>query len=388
VVEQSPLVAHVIHRLQVGGLENGLVNLINRLPPDRYRHVIVSLTDHSDFRRRLTRDVPVYDLHKRPGKDIGLYWRLWRLFRQLRPDIVHTRNLSALEAQIPAALAGVPVRVHGEHGRDVHDLDNTSRKYRWLRRGVSVLVHAYVPLSRELERYLVDEVGIPARKVTRIINGVDTERFHPSAEAPRVDQDSLIIGTVGRMEAVKDPLNLVRAFRLLLEQRPDLRPRLRLLMVGDGSLAPQLRAELTAAGLAELAWLPGARDDTPELYRAMDVYVLPSLAEGISNTILEAMASGLPVIATNVGGNAELVEEGATGTLVPRADPEALADAIARYAESPDLRRQHGEAARRRAVAEFSLDTMVQRYADVYDSVSRRRHEPQRHRDTGHQWDH
>jgi sugar transferase (PEP-CTERM/EpsH1 system associated) len=256
---------------------------------------------------------------------------------------------------------------------------------------LSTLVHAYVPLSRELERYLVDEVGIPARKVTRIINGVDTKRFHPVAEVPPAGaappaeaappvgealpvgavprRDQILVGTVGRMEAVKDPLNLVRAFRLLLAQRPDLRPRLRLVMVGDGALMPQVRAELESEALTDLAWLPGARDDTPELCRAMDVYVLPSLAEGISNTILEAMASGLPVVATNVGGNSELVEEETTGTLVPRADPQALADAIALYADSPELRRQHGQAARERAVAEFSLDRMVEHYTVVYDSL-------------------
>ena len=167
VVNDSPLVVHVIHRLQVGGLENGLANLINSMPPGRYRHAVVALTDHTAFRSRLPAHVPVYDLHKRPGQDPGLYLRLWRLFRKLRPDIVHTRNLSALEAQIAAALAGVPARVHGEHGRDVHDLDNTRRRYRWLRRGISPVVQAYIPLSRELERYLVNEVGIPAGKVTR-----------------------------------------------------------------------------------------------------------------------------------------------------------------------------------------------------------------------------
>ena len=115
-----PLVAHAIYRLDVGGLENGLVNLINRIPAQRFRHAIICLTEYSEFRQRLTRDdVAVYALHKPPGNSPMTQFRLWRLLNQLRPDIVHTRNMGALEATLPAALAGVPVRIHGEHGRDV-----------------------------------------------------------------------------------------------------------------------------------------------------------------------------------------------------------------------------------------------------------------------------
>ena len=114
----------------MGGLENGLVNVINRMPADRYRHVIISLIDYTDFRNRIKNpNVEVYALHKRPGKDLRLYAKLWRLFRILKPDIVHTRNLATLEAQLPAMVAGVPHRIHGEHGRDIEDLDGTRRKY-------------------------------------------------------------------------------------------------------------------------------------------------------------------------------------------------------------------------------------------------------------------
>ena len=129
----NPLIAHVIYRLGIGGLENGLVNLINRLPESRYRHVIISLTDVSDFKQRIKRqDVGCIALNKRAGNDVMMLWRLWRLFRRLRPSSVHSRNLAALEAQFPAWLAGVPCRIHGEHGRDVSDMDGFSKKYRWI----------------------------------------------------------------------------------------------------------------------------------------------------------------------------------------------------------------------------------------------------------------
>ena len=371
-----PLIAHVIHRLDFGGLENGLVNLINLLPAAEFRHAIVSLTTASSFRDRLRSGIEVIELNRREGQDWDLYPRLYRTFRRLRPAIVHTRNLATLEAQLPAMLAGVRGRIHGEHGRDVHDLDNKARKYRWLRRAFVPLVQRYIPLSQELERYLGAEVGVPARKIRRICNGVDTARFAPAETArawldaaPFAASGRIVIGSLGRMAAVKDPLLLADAFIRLVAQLPEGRARLALVMAGDGDLRPKVAARLAEAGLASICWLPGSQDDTPELLRALDIFVLPSLAEGISNTILEAMASGLPVIATAVGGNSELVQDGRTGSLVPRADPEALAAALLRYVVDPELRRAHGLAGRARAVAEFSLENMVANYAKVYREV-------------------
>lgn len=373
---RPPLIAHVIHRLDVGGLENGLVNLINRMPSDRYRHTIVCLKDHTGFSARIERPVELFEMHKREGKDPALYLRLWHLFRRLQPDIVHTRNLAALEAQLPALLTGVRHRVHGEHGRDIHDLDNTSRKYRWLRAAFRPLVQRYIPLSKELEAYLARDVGVPAGKIRRICNGVDRRRFQPAGErrAPLpiegfAPADSVVVGTVGRMEAVKDQLTLARAFVRLAEQLPKRRERLRLVLIGDGALRSKCQRILADAGLAEQVWLPGSRDDVPELLRAFDIFVLPSLAEGISNTLLEAMASGLPVVATDVGGNGELVANGETGFIIPRADPFAMADAIQRYVENPGVRKTHATNARARAESEFSIDNMVNKYLAVYDEL-------------------
>jgi glycosyltransferase involved in cell wall biosynthesis len=127
---------------------------------------------------------------------------------------------------------------------------------------------------------------------------------------------------------------------------------------------------LGEAGMSEMAWLPGERDDVTALFREMDIFVLPSLAEGISNTILEAMASGLPIVATDVGGNGELIEAGRTGILVPRSDSHAMAEAIRRYVDDPEMRRQHGVRARARCEEKFSIQTMVQGYAKLYDSLA------------------
>jgi sugar transferase (PEP-CTERM/EpsH1 system associated) len=377
----APLVIHVVHRFAVGGLENGIVNLINYAPAERYCHAVVSLTDITDFRDRIQRvDVPVFALHKREGKDLGVHVRLWKVLRQLRPAIVHTRNTSAIEYQLIAALTGVSGRVHGEHGRDVYDLDGLNRKYRLLRRTLTPVVSCYTAVSQDLAQWLVQAVGVRADKVFHVCNGVDTHRFYPgnSAALPvgRADfaaRGTMVIGTVGRMEPVKDQTTLVRAFLYLVKSNPDMRERLRLLMVGAGTLLAESQKLIRKAGVESLVWLSGERNDIPEVMRSFDLFVLPSIAEGISNTILEAMASGLPVIATNVGGNSELVVEGQTGMLVPASDPVAMATAIQSYLTNPDKLERHGRAGRKRAEEQFSIEAMVNGYLDVYDAVLQKR---------------
>ncbi|MEJ2643942.1 MAG: glycosyltransferase, partial [Gammaproteobacteria bacterium] len=211
-----PLIVHVIYRLDVGGLENGLVNLINRIPRTRYRHAIVCLTDYTDFRHRIVgEDIQIFALHKRPGNDWHMLLRVWRLLRRLKPEIVHTRNLAALECTLPAWFAGAEVRIHGEHGRDMLDLDGSSRKYQWVRRLYRPFVSAFVPLSRDLEGYLISKVAVAPDKIRQIYNGVDTERFAPRhggrpqlAGSPFSEEPLVVIGTVGRLHAVKYQVSL------------------------------------------------------------------------------------------------------------------------------------------------------------------------------------
>jgi glycosyltransferase involved in cell wall biosynthesis len=178
-----------------------------------------------------------------------------------------------------------------------------------------------------------------------------------------------LVGTVGRMQTVKDQLTLTRAFIRALEIAPELKTRLRLALVGDGLLRAPCQKLLDAAGVSQLAWLPGERNDVPEIMRGLDCFVLPSLAEGISNTILEAMACGLPVIATDVGGNADLVLDGVTGQIVPAGDVDAIARSLVQLATSPELAQKMGRAGRQRILEKFSLDAMVGTYQGLYDQL-------------------
>jgi len=378
--DARPLVVHVVYRFSMGGLENGVVNLINRLPADRWRHAIVALTEiDAGFAARIQRpDVKLVALHKPPGQGLWQFPKLHRLFRELKPAIVHTRNLGALEAQVPAWTAGVRGRVHGEHGRDADDVDGSNRRHILMRRVYRHFVQQHIALGGELAGYLRCPIGVPEDQLTAIYNGVDPERFSPPPQrlpipgCPFTDPALWLVGTVGRMQTVKAQPILAQAFVSVLRQRPALRDTLRLVMVGDGSLRAECLAILQQGGVEQLAWLPGARDDVPDVMRGLDCFVLPSLAEGISNTILEAMACGLPVLATRVGASAELLVQGQTGVLVPAGDVPALADGLLQLAGDRPAAQAMGRAGRQRAEQRFSLPAMVAAYQSVYERVLQR----------------
>lgn len=376
-MDNRPLILHVIHHLFMGGMENGLVNLINRLPAGQFRHAVLCIEDYSGFRNRIARaDVDVYALHR---SRIGVWkmrWEIYRLCRRLKPALVHTRNMSGLDALLPARLAGVPHCVHGEHGWDVDNLDGRKKKPLWLRRLHAPLVDRYITVSRDLQHFLQERVGIRADKISQIYNGVDTERFAPAGRKPPAwlpagfrDEQLIRIGTVGRLQAVKDQASLLRAFAALLEREPGLRASVRLIVVGDGPLREDLRQLAARLGIAGLSFFAGAREDIPQVLLGLDLFVLPSLNEGISNTLLEAMASGLPVLASAVGGNVELVEQGRSGSLFAPGDIQGLSALLADYIHNQAWRQTQSAAARHDAVARYSLDAMMLNYRKLYQQL-------------------
>ena len=369
------LIAHAIYRLDFGGLENGLVNLVNLLPADRFRHVIVCLAGYSEFRQRIQRgDVQLLSLDKHPGKDPAAYVRMWRLLRQLRPRILHTRNLGTIDMQWVGLAAGVPIRIHGEHGWTADDPQGVDPRNLRIRRACRPAVHRWLGMSQHIAQWLGRDVGVPPERIRQLYSGVDAQRFSPSiSPATDVPWDAhagtVTIGTVGRLDPVKNQASLVQSFHRILERYPELRGQLRLIIAGDGPMRAELEESVEQFGIGDDVWLPGARSDVPALMRAIDIFVLPSLNEGISNTILEAMSSARPVVAARVGGNPELVKHGRTGILYQHGNDDALEAAVMQYVSNPPLRLAHGSAARERVLAGFSIDAMVRRYADFYEEL-------------------
>jgi sugar transferase (PEP-CTERM/EpsH1 system associated) len=239
-----------------------------------------------------------------------------------------------------------------------------------VRRALAPLVTRFITVSRELQRWLTDEVGIRTEKVSTIHNGVDLRRFCPMDRGEARTRIGLprhgrVIGTVGRLDPVKDQASLIHAFAKLRPGHPDTR----LLIVGDGPYRAELARLVRGYGVEDQVLLAGERQDIPVVLAAMDVFALPSIAEGMSNTLLEAMASGLPAVATRVGGTAELLEDGKTGRLIERGDRAALEKVLCEYLEDGELRLTHGRAAREWVTEHFGLERMCREYFDVYRGV-------------------
>jgi sugar transferase (PEP-CTERM/EpsH1 system associated) len=369
---QSLHIVHLVFRFDVGGMENGIANLIDRLPRDRFRHTVVALTEIGSMPDRIQRkDVSYVALRKRPGHDVGTWFRFLRLLRRLDADLLHTRNLPTLEMQLIGALAGVRARIHGEHGRDVQDPDGMTPRYLAMRRILRPFVHRHLCVSEDLREWLVRDVGVASERVECIPNGVDTRRFRPRrADEARLlppgflAPGGLAFGTAGRLAAIKDLPNVIRAFARVVTAHPGAR----LAIVGDGEERAKCEALVREHRLERSVWLAGERSDVPQVLRALDVFVLGSRGEGMPNAVLEAMATGLPVVATRVGGTPELVVP-ETGRLVPPGDPEALADAMIAYARDDEARALAGRAARARATDAFDLDAMARAYQRAYESA-------------------
>jgi sugar transferase (PEP-CTERM/EpsH1 system associated) len=374
---QPPLVVHLVSQLDAGGVGNGLVNLITHMPPERYRHAIVCMQDTGEYVAHIReRGVEVINLDKADDAGIGHYFRMFRVLRALHPDLVHTRNLSGLKGQLVAALAGVKLRVHAEHGRERGD--GRRLGHRLLRRLLRPLIGHFIAVSAELEHWLIEHVGAEPARVSHISNGVDSVQFHPrlgpaAAVGPAgfMHDNAYVIGSVGQLDDANSHATLVEAFLRLIASPHPAHQRLRLMIIGDGPCRAECQAMLNRAGAAHRAWLPGERSDVAQLLRAMDLFVLPALATGSTNAVLEAMASGLPVVATAVGGNKELVHPGFTGILVPPMSPDLMATAIADYCRIPEMGTRHGARARSQVIAHHSLPAMARSYLAIYDSLAR-----------------
>jgi len=358
-------IQHVVLSLQPGGLENGVVNVINRLNPDRFRSSVCCLKQAGEFAARLKDGVAVHQMDWRGGNDLRLAWRLARLFRRTGTDVVHTRNAEAFfYGFLGAKIAAVRILTHSEHGRTFDD-----RPFRfWVQRMFSRHTDGIFAVSEQLKRDLAERVGIPAGRLKVIYNGVDTSRFVPSNRsrvraAWGIVADELVVGSVGRLVQVKNYPLLLRAMSSLAADR------VTIVLVGAGPERATLETMARDLGIAERVRFLGHREDVAELLPAMDVFVLPSVSEGMSNTLLEAMAAGVAVVASNVGGNPEIVRDQLDGLLFESGDEAGLHDRLQKMLADPVLRARMGRAGRERMLREFSMEAMITRYEQFYQSA-------------------
>ncbi len=310
----------------------------------------------------------------RPARDLVALWRLGRFIRHGRYDIVHTNSSKAgILGRWAAWLAGVPVIVHTVHGWGHHDRQPPPVRafYVTLERLTLFITDRLIAVSpRNVEKGLRDGIGREKDYVV-IRSGIELDRFgHPSVSRSEVrallgiPANARVVGSVTRLSPQKAPLDMVRAMSMVAHELPEAR----FVIVGDGPLRGQVELLAADLGLSSKLVLTGLRRDVPELMAAFDIFVLSSLWEGLPRVLPQAMASGLPIVATAVDGNAEAVCDGVNGLLVPPGDPTAMARAVVSLLRDPERAAQMGAAGRSR-VAEFGARLMVERVAALYEEL-------------------
>ncbi|MCX7927266.1 MAG: glycosyltransferase [Candidatus Omnitrophica bacterium] len=363
-------IMHIQESLEVGGMENGIVNLVNYLDKDLFSLSLCCLNKEGEFVKRVDKSrIKIFCLHQREGFSINLFDKIKKLILKEKVDIVHTHNYySGLYGIIASKLAGTPVIIHGEHGTLV--LSQLRRL--WAMRFLSRLVDKFFVVSASLKKELISKISIPENKIDVLINGVDTEKFSPISYSTIRDElgispETFVFGSVGRLVPIKNLRLLIEAKKKLDQEEVDTK----CIIIGDGPCKKEL--ERYAQQIKTEIIFLGERNNMPLLYPIFDIFVLVSLSEGMSNTILEAMACGKPVIATHVGGNKEIVEENKTGFLIAPNDLDDLLTAIKKCINDRSLIKQLGQNARESVLKKFSLQSMIKAYERRYLEIARQK---------------
>ena len=379
-VSQPRVLFHIIDSLRVGGAEQFVVNMLRYHDRACYRPVCICLRAPMGTHLEAAVQQMGVPLHFLDVSNKPLRWlhnmKLNALFKKYRPTIVHTHLGGIVYAFVLTMKYRTPVRVHTLHSVAAHEMGmGPSRRVRLLAFRFRVGSFVPVAIAEEVARTFEALYNYP--NPILIPNGVSIDAFSPDREVRQrvrrelqVEPQTLVFVHVGRFAAVKNHEMLVAAFAQLVGQQP---LPTELWLVGDGELREAVQHQVRALGIESRVRFLGVRSDIPDLLRAADVFVFPSRWEGNPLSVMEAMAAGLPVIATAVGGVPELVEEGASGILVPNEDLHGLVAAMQRMAQDPNLRRQMGQAARQRAVERFDIRQTVRAYEALYEEILQKR---------------
>lgn len=370
-------IMHVVYGLGRGGLQTGMENLFGRLDRNRFEHVICALRppiDHpmcqglSEYARLMCLNTT----------DSGSRFQLSAIakaIREVKPDIVHSRNWGCIEAVLAGRWAGSCALVHGEHGIDTDIVDREPRRRTWFRRVAFEMADRVLAVSHQLGDLHAQRTGFSRDRITVIHNGVNESRFARNARVREsirrelgLAGDEFCVGSVGNLATVKDYMTALKG----IAEMAGTVGKWRFVVIGDGPERPRLEAYIDSQpALRGRVSLMGWTMRVTELLNAFDVFVLSSVTEGICNSLLEAMATSLPVVATATGGNPEVVVDGVSGLLFPVGDSAALAEKLKSLHRQSDRREQLGREALLRVRNEFSTESMAGNYERVYSSLIR-----------------
>lgn len=360
---------YITDSLNIGGLEVLLLEFLKRIDREKYNPFVCTFTRNSVLIKEFQDiGVPVEVIEKRDGIDYTLPLRLAKVFKRDKIDLIHTHNVAPwLYGTVAAIITKIPHLVHTEHSNVSSNHKRLFIAEKYLAKYTDIIIAD----SESVANYLINKQGISSKKVVTILNGIDIDKYRREIDVNRkrkeigLNQNDLIIGIVARLVPVKNHLCLLKAFSLLKSKLGNVK----LVIVGDGELRDDLERYVRDNELDKEVLFLGNRRDVPELLKIFDLFVLPSLSEGLSITLLEAMASGIPIVATDVGGNSEIIGNNEAGILIPPDSVETLFEAMLYLLTNKDRADKLGKAGIQRATQLFSLSHMVKRYEQIYETL-------------------
>lgn len=371
--EKKIHVCHLVYSFDIGGLERVISDCIGALDPKRYKHSIIALTEVGTFANEVNTIVQFYSLNKKNGHDFYIHLRLYRLIKEIKPDVLHSYNLSTIEYQWLAPVAGVPLRIHAEHGRDSYDIYGSVKKYQMLRRIMSPFINHFVSVSQDLNDWLLNDVQLPNKKLRLIKNGIDTDYYQPDSSNHKKNNrysGKFIFGHVSRLHPIKNQQFLIDSFSRACSACEDFKENCLLVIVGDGPDKEKLEVQVSKSEiLRERVIFTGSQTNVKDYYREFNVFLMSSIAEGIPMTLLESMSMGLPHLVTSVGGIKEVVEKDQTGVSLEADEKHTYHQRMLELFNSREVLCDMSYKARMRVVSDYSQAQMVSAYNKLYETV-------------------
>ena len=353
-------ILHLVYSMGCGGLEKVIVNLINASKDYACEHIIVTLTPDHELVSLIDGNISVYCVDKKPGKDLHCHWRLFKLFRELRPDVINTYNFGTIEYHMMAKWEGIPLSVHSDHGRGGDDSAGKNLRNNAVRRFISRFIDVYVVVSKDLYSWVKDQIQVKTKQIKIVQNGVDLNNYSKKSN----EKDAFTFCTIGRLDEIKNQELMIKAYGQAIDTYPKL-AETKLQIVGDGPMRETLKLLVDKLKLKNSIELLGYREDIANILSHADAFVLSSNYEAMPMTILEAMASHVPVLTTDVGGIRHFISD-QEATFVEAKNEKLLADKFIDLYQYPEKYQAKINNAYKLVSDKYSLDSMCKTYMDIY----------------------
>jgi sugar transferase (PEP-CTERM/EpsH1 system associated) len=358
-IKMSFKIVHLVYSFGCGGLEKVITNLINYSTHHPIQHIIISLTDDIDMSEQINEDVSIYVLDKKSGNDFKTHIKLYKLLKALKPNVIQTYNFGTIEYHLTAMLAGVPRRIHSDHGRGGDDPQGNNKLHNYFRTFVAHFIHKYVVVSEDLYSWVTQTLHINKNKVELVFNGVAV----PQDITKKQGRYKKFV-TVGRLNAVKNQSLMIDAFTQAKMNNANFKD-CTLDIVGDGELFEDLSKKITDLNMTHCISLVGYKANINDILINADVFVLSSVYEAMPMTILEAIAVKTPVICTKVGGISKFVNDEHV-YFVESKNVDELAKAFIEISAHEEITKNRIDNAYKLLISKYTIELMVEHYLTIY----------------------